>query len=119
MPSITASATDTIEMLELHDEMSLVTCEYPQTHDVTRTLPPDTWYAGQRDHTGEGDSHADIHYPDVVPHPVLDGLDKHDDGHNGPGDHQLTHQDGVNLLQKASANGLKENRGQKLIPKQL
>ena len=52
MPSITASATDTIEMLELHDEMSLVTCEYPQTHDVAGALPPDTRYAGQRDHTG-------------------------------------------------------------------
>ena len=91
--------------------MSHVTCKYRQTHDVAGALPPDTGHADQRDYIGEGDAHADIHYPDVVKHPVLDGLDKHDDTHDGPGDHQLTHQDGVHLLQKAPANGLKRYRG--------
>ena len=108
MPSITASNTDHKgEVSKTHGMMSRHTCEYRQTDDVAGTLPPDPGHAGQRNHTGKGDPHADIQDPGVIKHPVLDVLNKHDDSHDSPSDHQLTHQNPVDFLQKSPANVLK------------
>ena len=90
-PPQTLTTGERFSVSKTHDMMSRHTCEYWQTDNVTWTVPPDPRHAGQRDHTGEGDPHADIQDPGVVKHPVLDGLDKHDDSHDAPCDHQLTH----------------------------